>query len=90
MEEISAVQKKHWVCDTHSSTLTSNYEKSWGSDAARESYVSCCGGLYQWIHQASTVAVCKERLCYSQTYLVGSHLKDFLLSVISYLVQFLT
>lgn len=31
-----------------------------GSDAARESYISCCGGLYLWIYQPSTVVVCKQ------------------------------
>lgn len=43
-----------------------------------------------WIHQASAMVVCRERLCYRQTYLVGARLRDFLLSVISYLVQLLT
>lgn len=65
--------------ETHSSTLTSNWRKPWGSDAAREPYISCCGGLYQWIHQARAVTVCKERRCYGWTCLVGSCLRDFLL-----------
>lgn len=39
-------------------TLISIWDKPWGSDTDRESYVSC---LYQWVHHNVTVAVCKKQ-----------------------------